>query len=87
MSDAEEIYKNLKDKRRKVATNCSKAEQFCCTKALTARRHSNITRAVGGTAAGTALALGTAGTVTTVGLGISIVAGFATCGIGIHLLV
>ena len=82
MSDAKEIYKNLKDKCRKVATNCSKAEQFCRTMANTARRHLNITRAVRGTAAGTAIALDTAGTVTTVGLGISIVSGFATCGIG-----
>ena len=79
MSDAEEIYKNLKDKCSKIATNCSKAEQFCRNKANTARRDSNITKGIGGAASGTALALGTAGTV---GLGISIVAGFATCGIG-----
>ena len=62
--------------------NFSKAEQFCCTKALRARRHSKVTRGVGETAAGTAIALGTAGTVTTVGVGISIFARFATFGIG-----
>ena len=82
MSDAEEIYTNLKDKCRKVATNCSKAEQFCRNKANTARRDSNVTRGVGGVTAGTAIALGTTGAVTTVGVGISIFAGFATFGIG-----
>ena len=86
MLDAKEIYKNLKKKCREVATNCSKAEQFCCNKALTARRHSNVTRGVGGSASGTAIALGTVGAVgtavTTVGVGISIAAGFATFGIG-----
>ena len=86
MSDAEEIYTNLKDKCRKVAKDCSKAEQFCRNKANTARRDSNITKGVGGAAAGTAIALGTTGAVatavTTVGVGISIFAGFATFGIG-----
>ena len=43
MLDAHEIYKNLKDKC-KVAKNCSKAEQFCCTKTLTVRKHSKHTR-------------------------------------------
>ena len=86
MSDAEEIYTNLKGKCGKVAPNCSKAEQFCHNKANTARRDSNITKGIGGAASGTALALGTAGAVgtavTTVGVSISIVAGFATFGIG-----
>ena len=57
-------------------------EQFCRTKALKARRHSNVTRSIGGAAAGTAVATSTAGTVTTVGVGISIAAGFATFGFG-----
>ena len=35
MSDAGEIYTNLIDKCRKIATNCSKAEQFCHNKANT----------------------------------------------------
>ena len=91
MSDAKEIYTNIKGKCGKVAPNCSKAEQFCHNKANTARRDSNVTRGVGGAASGTAIALGTTGAVgtavTTVGVGISIFVGFATIGNGIHLLV
>ena len=86
MSDAEKIYKNLKDKCRKVAKDCSKAEQYCRNKANTANRDTKVTRGIGGAASGTAIALGTAGAVgtavTTVGVGVSIAAGFATFGIG-----
>ena len=86
MSDAKEIYTNLKDECNKVATNCSKAEQLFHNKANTAKRDAKVTRGVGGAASGTAIALGTAGAVgtgvTAVGVGISIFAGFATFGIG-----
>ena len=80
MSDAEEYIGILK-------INVVRQPQTIRTinKALTARRDSNVTRGIGGVASGTALATSTAGTVTkgvtTVGVGISIVAGFATFGI------
>ena len=77
ISKARELSSQFKEKCNRVEEQCTKAAGVCSTKAREAKLKKHATRAIGGTAAGAAVVAGTA-----TGIGLSIVAGVFTFGIG-----
>lgn len=74
---AEQVYQQFFEACRKAEQSCTTVEEHCKYKAKETKEKKNITRVIGGTVAGGAMATGIAG-----GVAASVVAGVFTFGIG-----
>ena len=77
MENCHDGYLTFDEKCKEVAVYCARAAGACSRMADEAKTKKNVTKAVGGTVAGGAIAAGTA-----TGIGLSVLAGVFTFGIG-----